>query len=468
MSSRAEKERVKAHQEKFQAVLSGLLKDEDNKYCVDCDAKGPRWASWNLGIFLCIRCAGIHRNLGVHISKVKSVNLDAWTTEQVAMMMEMGNSRARAVYEANVPDGFRRPQTDSRSLESFIRAKYEQKKYIAREWVPPKPSIPKELKNDSLELEDKADKRKARAKSSGIQLNTVPKPSTKVASGNAAKPNSEETSPPPKKVESKAQPTKSAQDLLGLDMSPNKQPNNQNADLLGDLNDFMSAPSQQPASATPSSQPPQQNGNAEPNLFEDSSSSADKVPEKSTKDSIMALFGPTGMPQQQQQQPQPQQFGVPAGGTSYFYVPQTEVGIPNQYEAGGMYMPQNANPGMYGMPGAVPAQTTGMMYQQPPQGMMAMPQQQQQQQPNMYAGMMGMPQQGNMGMAAMPQGNMAMYGQQPQQMQQQMQYQQMQQQMSAMRVGSGNMMGPPMSSTGGLNWGAQNSSGHTLSTNLWQ
>lgn len=52
----------------------------------------------------------------------------------------MGNSRARAVYEANLPDSFRRPQTDS-SLENFIRAKYEHKKYIAREWVPP--TLPK-------------------------------------------------------------------------------------------------------------------------------------------------------------------------------------------------------------------------------------------------------------------------------------------------------------------------------------
>ena len=62
-----------------------MLKDEDNKYCVDCDSKGPRWASWNLGMFLCIRCAGMHRNLGVHISKVKSVNLDTWTPQQVAV-----------------------------------------------------------------------------------------------------------------------------------------------------------------------------------------------------------------------------------------------------------------------------------------------------------------------------------------------------------------------------------------------
>uniref|UniRef100_A0A8D2MHP5 Arf-GAP domain-containing protein n=1 Tax=Zonotrichia albicollis TaxID=44394 RepID=A0A8D2MHP5_ZONAL len=43
----------------------------------------PRWASWNIGVFICIRCAGIHRNLGVHISRVKSVNLDQWTQEQI-------------------------------------------------------------------------------------------------------------------------------------------------------------------------------------------------------------------------------------------------------------------------------------------------------------------------------------------------------------------------------------------------
>ena len=55
------------------------------RYCVDCDSKGPRWASWNLGIFLCIRCAGIHRNLGVHISRVKSVNLDSWKPKEVAV-----------------------------------------------------------------------------------------------------------------------------------------------------------------------------------------------------------------------------------------------------------------------------------------------------------------------------------------------------------------------------------------------
>ena len=73
MAPKAEQERKnreKSVQDKCQAILTNMLKDEDNKYCVDCDSKGPRWASWNLGMFLCIRCAGMHRNLGVHISKV--------------------------------------------------------------------------------------------------------------------------------------------------------------------------------------------------------------------------------------------------------------------------------------------------------------------------------------------------------------------------------------------------------------
>lgn len=115
---------------------------------------GPRWASWNLGIFICIRCAGIHRNLGVHISKVKSVNLDQWTQEQVQVhlcrpglgrvrvrvgsplwfvafqcVQEMGNAKAKRLYEAFLPECFQRPETDQ-SAEIFIRDKYDKKKYM--------------------------------------------------------------------------------------------------------------------------------------------------------------------------------------------------------------------------------------------------------------------------------------------------------------------------------------------------
>ena len=50
-------------------ILRALVKSADNKVCVDCKKNDPRWASWNLGCFLCIRCSGIHRSMGTHISK---------------------------------------------------------------------------------------------------------------------------------------------------------------------------------------------------------------------------------------------------------------------------------------------------------------------------------------------------------------------------------------------------------------
>lgn len=61
------------------------------------------------------------------------------------MLKAVGNRRGRLLYEANLPDFFRRPQTDS-ALEQFIRSKYEQKRFVANDFIPPKPDI------DSLKL----------------------------------------------------------------------------------------------------------------------------------------------------------------------------------------------------------------------------------------------------------------------------------------------------------------------------
>jgi len=116
------------------AVLAELLKLPDNKECADCGSKGPKWASWSIGVFLCINCAGIHRSLGTHISKVRSATLDKWTDEQIDNMRNMGNARAKLIYEANVPAGYPRPRegAPSHTLESWIRAKYDKKQFMER------------------------------------------------------------------------------------------------------------------------------------------------------------------------------------------------------------------------------------------------------------------------------------------------------------------------------------------------
>jgi len=118
----------------FRAVLDKLLQEPENKFCADCRAAGARWASPKLGIFICMKCAGIHRGLGVHISFVRSVTLDKWKETEVQEMMG-GNSRAAAIFEATLPENYPRP-SDSIALEKFIRNKYQDKKFMGV--APPK------------------------------------------------------------------------------------------------------------------------------------------------------------------------------------------------------------------------------------------------------------------------------------------------------------------------------------------
>ncbi|XP_071693101.1 ADP-ribosylation factor GTPase-activating protein AGD5-like isoform X2 [Rutidosis leptorrhynchoides] len=120
---------------KHRKILEGLLKLPENRECADCKAKGPRWASVNLGIFICMQCSGIHRSLGVHISKVRSATLDTWLPEQVALIQSMGNAKSNSYWEAELPSNY-----DRVGIENFIRAKYEEKRWVAKDGRPSSPS----------------------------------------------------------------------------------------------------------------------------------------------------------------------------------------------------------------------------------------------------------------------------------------------------------------------------------------
>jgi hypothetical protein len=114
------------------AVLE-LKKREGNDVCADCGKPDPDWADVSFGVFICIDCSGIHRSLGAHITKVKSIGLDQWTEENVQQMADGGNRHSKAIMEANVPLCWTPPRPNFSIVvrEQWIRAKYERKEFLS-------------------------------------------------------------------------------------------------------------------------------------------------------------------------------------------------------------------------------------------------------------------------------------------------------------------------------------------------
>ncbi|KAL1770818.1 arf-GAP with GTPase, ANK repeat and PH domain-containing protein 1 isoform X4 [Sigmodon hispidus] len=113
-------------------ALQSIRNMRGNSHCVDCEAQNPNWASLNLGALMCIECSGIHRNLGTHLSRVRSLDLDDWPMELIKVMSSIGNELANSVWEES-SQGRTKPSLDStrEEKERWIRAKYEQKLFLA-------------------------------------------------------------------------------------------------------------------------------------------------------------------------------------------------------------------------------------------------------------------------------------------------------------------------------------------------
>eukprot|EP01147_Barroeca_monosierra_P009017 gene9017-1346_t len=117
-------------QHQLRQSLKELVSQNGNNTCFDCGQENPTWASWNIGVFLCLACAGNHRSLGKRVSKVKNINLDTWTDAQVNAMRTMGNNYAKAIYLSCAPERLTVP-SDPIEAEMFLVEKYVKNKFGA-------------------------------------------------------------------------------------------------------------------------------------------------------------------------------------------------------------------------------------------------------------------------------------------------------------------------------------------------
>ncbi|XP_051910295.1 arf-GAP with SH3 domain, ANK repeat and PH domain-containing protein 1 isoform X4 [Hippocampus zosterae] len=116
------------------AIIEDVLRMPGNELCCDCGAADPKWLSTNLGILTCIECSGIHREMGVHISRIQSMELDKLGTSELLLAKNIGNSSFNEIMEGNLPSPSPKPgpSSDMTMRKEFINAKYVDHKYARK------------------------------------------------------------------------------------------------------------------------------------------------------------------------------------------------------------------------------------------------------------------------------------------------------------------------------------------------
>ncbi|EFR00621.1 ADP-ribosylation factor GTPase-activating protein GCS1 [Nannizzia gypsea CBS 118893] len=138
--------------------LQIIQKTNGNDRCCDCGAPSPQWASPKFGTFICLNCAGIHRGLGVHISFVRSITMDAFKLAEIQRMENGGNEPWKQFFDAHsltLAEG--RTFEDSTVKERYsgeVGEEWKERlsaKIEGREYVPvPKTEVKKKSPTDRL------------------------------------------------------------------------------------------------------------------------------------------------------------------------------------------------------------------------------------------------------------------------------------------------------------------------------
>ncbi|KAL0268563.1 UNVERIFIED_CONTAM: hypothetical protein PYX00_010454 [Menopon gallinae] len=116
-----------------QAIIRLVQRLPGNHACCDCNSMNDAtWLSTNFGIIVCIECSGIHRDLGVHISRIQSLTLDNIGTSQLLLARYMTNQEFNRVMEANLHNSKLTPNSSMEERYDYIRAKYVDRKFVRR------------------------------------------------------------------------------------------------------------------------------------------------------------------------------------------------------------------------------------------------------------------------------------------------------------------------------------------------
>lgn len=98
-----------------------------NARCAECHVHDTSWIVLDYGVLICVRCAGAHRGLGTHISKVRSTQHDNFTDAELDWVESLSNEKSAALYEAALPATMRRPDSNAPDLirRLWLRQKYD-------------------------------------------------------------------------------------------------------------------------------------------------------------------------------------------------------------------------------------------------------------------------------------------------------------------------------------------------------